>query len=73
MGDSTSSPHPAVVEIIDRLQADGLDRFEYQLAECVDPDELHRVVTSGDPTEAITFHVEGRTVTVSGTGVVAIR
>lgn len=73
MGESSTTSRSITVEIVNRLADDGLDPHSYQLANYVDLPDLKQMVASGDPTEAITFRVEGRTVTVSGTGVIAVR
>lgn len=65
--------YPVVMRIVDRFEADGLERDSYQLPEVVDPDALAMLVTSGDPTDEITFFLKGRTVTVSGSGDVYVR
>ncbi|MDS0477100.1 HalOD1 output domain-containing protein [Natrinema sp. 1APR25-10V2] len=65
--------HTVVTRIVERLEADGLDRDRYQLSAVVDLDALVQLVTAGDVTDEITFHVKGRTVTVSGAGDVYIR
>jgi len=73
MYDTSYASYPVVMRIVDRLEADGLDRDSYQLPDVVDPDELAMLVTSGDPTDEITFFLKGRTVTVSGSGDVYVR
>lgn len=59
--------------LVVQLEADGLDRDSYQLDDYVDTGELMEVIRSKDATEAITFHLEERIVTVSGSGVISIR
>lgn len=61
------------MRIVDRLEADGLARDRYELRNVVDPDALAQLVSAGDVTDEITFYVDGRTVTVSGSGDVYIR
>lgn len=73
MTDTIYASQPVVMRIVERLEADGLARDRYQLRNVVDPDALARLVTAGDATDEITFHVSGRTVTVSGSGDVYIR
>lgn len=73
MYDTSHAASTVVMRIVDRLEADGLERNSYDLSDVVDPDALVWLVTDGDATDEVTFYLEGRTVTVSGTGDVYIR
>jgi len=71
---SLSSSGPAasstlVVEIVEILEACGLDRTDYQLHDTVDVDALERLLATSGGDVAVQFTVEGVQLVVTTTGV----
>jgi len=71
---SSSSSGPAtsstiVVEIVESLEACGLDRTDYQLHDTVDVDALEQLLTTSSGDVAVQFTVEGVQLVVTTTGV----
>ncbi|WP_042664217.1 HalOD1 output domain-containing protein [Haloferax sp. ATB1] len=68
MGNSGGS-RDLLVEIVETLEACGLEDDAYQLHEYVDPGALEQLIASADETIAVQFTVEGIPLGVSPDGV----
>lgn len=67
--DGSDAAGDLVVEIIEALEAYGLDSTQYQLHDFVDVDALERVLSSASGPIEIRFTVEGVRVVVTPDGV----
>ncbi|REA00874.1 hypothetical protein DEQ92_18870 [Haloferax sp. Atlit-6N] len=66
---SSGGSSDLLVEIVETLEACGLDDDAYQLHEYVDPGALEQLIASADETIAVQFTVEGIPLGVSPDGV----
>ncbi|WP_058827885.1 HalOD1 output domain-containing protein [Haloferax sp. Q22] len=66
---SSGESSDLLVEIVETLEACGLDDDAYQLHEYVDPGALEQLIASADETIAVQFTVEGIPLGVSPDGV----
>jgi hypothetical protein len=67
--DSSDGPSDLVVEIVETLEACGLEYDAYQLHEYVDVEALDQLLASSDGNMAVRFTVEGIRLEVSPEGV----
>ncbi|MCO8266399.1 hypothetical protein NKF06_07330 [Haloferax sp. AB510] len=66
---SSGGSSDLLVEIVETLEACGLDDDAYQLHEYVDPGALEQLIDSADETISVQFTVEGIPLGVSPDGV----
>jgi len=66
---SSDGSSDLVVEIVETLEACGLEDDSYQLHDYVDPDALEQLIASADETITVQFTVEGIPLEVSPDGV----
>ena len=65
----SGGPNELLVEIVETLEACGLEDDSYQLHEYVDPGALEQLIASADENIAVQFTVEGIPLNVSPDGV----
>lgn len=63
------SPESLLVEIVDVLEAHGVDSDTYTIYEYIDPDALERVVTSSHESLEIRLTIEGIRLSITHGGV----
>ncbi|GAA0524601.1 HalOD1 output domain-containing protein [Halorubrum aquaticum] len=66
---SSNGPDDLVVEIVETLEACGLEYDAYQLHEYVDVEALDKLIASPDGNVTVKFTVEGIRLSVSAEGV----
>ncbi|QLG62045.1 HalOD1 output domain-containing protein [Halorarum salinum] len=59
--------------IVEQLEAQGLDRNDYQLYDVIDSEAVSQVVASTGPETRIQFYIEEFRVTVTGDGDVDVQ
>ncbi len=64
----SASSRPLVVQIVETLEAHGLSRDAYRLADEIDPEAVERVLESGGPKTAVRCSVRDIPLVVTADG-----